>query len=95
MAQDADGEKDQERETESGGNYIKWKIKVVCDRWSMACSWKAFTNSKLYILQVAGDKRKRVTSIKEEEEEDEDGEGGKPVKKRSSQAGASNKSLQF
>ena len=37
--------------------------------------------------QVAGDKRKRVTAIKEEEEEDEDGESGKPVKKRSSQAG--------
>ena len=48
---------------------------------------KLFTNSKCPLLQVAGDKRKRVTSIKEEEEEDEDGEGGKPVKKRSSQAG--------
>ena len=48
---------------------------------------KFFTNSKCPFLQVAGDQRKRVTSIKEEEEEDEDGEGGKPVKKRSSQAG--------
>ena len=56
---------------------------------------KFFTNSECPFPQVAGDKRKRVTSIKEEEEEEEDGEGGKPVKKRSSQAGASNQSLQF
>ena len=48
---------------------------------------KFFTNSKCPLPQVAGDKRKRVTAIKEEEEEDEDGESGKPVKKRSSQAG--------
>ena len=95
MAQDSDGEEDQEREAESGGNYLKWKSKSFVIAGVKLVLEKFFTNSECPFPQVAGDKRKRVTTINEEEEEDEDGDGGKPVKKRSSQAGGNIKSFQF
>jgi len=61
------------------------------DEWRKTPMGKRIKNAR-QSLAVAGDKRKRVTAIKEEEEEDEDGESGKPVKKRSSQAGCKCKS---
>merc|ERR1719411_1980065 len=45
------------------------------DEWRKTPMGKRIKNAR-QSLAVAGDKRKRVTAIKEEEEEDEDGESG-------------------